>query len=63
MFDHCLAPNSFSGEGEGCDNMTAVIVKLNSQKRRLSDGNANPAVAEEEQVVAATNDDKRPKIE
>lgn len=25
MFDHCLAPNT-SGDGTGCDNMTAVIV-------------------------------------
>lgn len=25
---HCLAPNT-SGDGTGCDNMTAIIVKFN----------------------------------
>ncbi|XP_066995659.2 probable protein phosphatase CG10417 [Anabrus simplex] len=27
LFDHCLAPNTL-GDGTGCDNMTAVIVKF-----------------------------------
>ena len=29
LFDHCLAPNTH-GDGTGCDNMTCVIVLLNS---------------------------------
>ncbi|CAF3972897.1 unnamed protein product [Rotaria sordida] len=28
LFTHCLAPNT-SGDGTGCDNMTAIIVKFN----------------------------------
>jgi protein phosphatase 1G len=28
IFMHCLAPNT-SGDGTGCDNMTAIIVKFN----------------------------------
>jgi len=27
LFDHCLAPDTL-GDGTGCDNMTAVIVKF-----------------------------------
>lgn len=27
MFDHCLAPSTM-GDGTGCDNMTAIIVKF-----------------------------------
>lgn len=29
LFDHCLAPDT-TGDGTGCDNMTAIIVKFNS---------------------------------
>jgi len=28
LFDHCLAPNTL-GDGTGCDNMTAIIIKFN----------------------------------
>ncbi|ENN75443.1 hypothetical protein D910_03774 [Dendroctonus ponderosae] len=37
MFDHCLAPNTM-GDGTGCDNMTAIIVKFkpNLNKRAIS---------------------------
>lgn len=32
MFDHCLAPST-AGDGTGCDNMTAVIIRfLNDEK-------------------------------
>ncbi|XP_053598809.1 probable protein phosphatase CG10417 [Microplitis demolitor] len=31
LFDHCLAPDT-CGDGTGCDNMTAVIVKFKSSK-------------------------------
>lgn len=27
MFDHCLAPGTL-GDGTGCDNMTAIIVRF-----------------------------------
>lgn len=27
MFDHCLAPST-KGDGTGCDNMTAIIVRF-----------------------------------
>lgn len=27
MFDHCLAPSTM-GDGTGCDNMTAIIVRF-----------------------------------
>ncbi|XP_060527784.1 probable protein phosphatase CG10417 [Cylas formicarius] len=33
MFDHCLAPNTM-GDGTGCDNMTAIIVKFNPGLRK-----------------------------
>lgn len=37
LFDTCLAPDTY-GDGTGCDNMTAVIVKFKTNKE-LSDGN------------------------
>ncbi|XP_060863959.1 probable protein phosphatase 2C 6 [Metopolophium dirhodum] len=37
LFEQCLAPNTLS-DGTGCDNMTCIIVKLNTkQKRSRSD--------------------------
>ncbi|KAG7209101.1 hypothetical protein KM043_015247 [Ampulex compressa] len=36
LFDHCLAPDAY-GDGTGCDNMTAVIVRFKSP----SDASAN----------------------
>ncbi|XP_050310758.1 probable protein phosphatase CG10417 isoform X2 [Anthonomus grandis grandis] len=37
LFDHCLAPNTV-GDGTGCDNMTAIIVRFkpNLNKRPIS---------------------------
>ncbi|XP_034251807.1 probable protein phosphatase CG10417 isoform X2 [Thrips palmi] len=34
LFDHCLAPNTL-GDGTGCDNMTAVIVKFRPELSKL----------------------------
>ncbi|KAH8272027.1 hypothetical protein KR018_007036 [Drosophila ironensis] len=34
LFDHCLAPNTM-GDGTGCDNMTAVIVKFQDKMQEL----------------------------
>jgi protein phosphatase PTC2/3 len=28
LFDHCLAPDTTSGDGIGCDNMTILIVAI-----------------------------------
>lgn len=42
LFDYCLAPDTH-GDGTGCDNMTAVIVRFNS----TSDAVTNSAVPEE----------------
>ena len=37
LFEHCLAPDT-SGDGTGCDNMTAIIVRFDetgqAQKRK-----------------------------
>jgi protein phosphatase 1G len=38
---HCLAPNT-SGDGTGCDNMTAIIVKFNFNSTPLSVNNKRP---------------------
>jgi len=35
LFDHCLSPNTM-GDGTGCDNMTAVIVRFNKELGELS---------------------------
>lgn len=50
LFDHCLAPNTL-GDGTGCDNMTAIIVRFKSSKT----GNGEGKTAE---VTAVTK--KRP---
>ncbi|XP_020277630.1 probable protein phosphatase CG10417 [Pseudomyrmex gracilis] len=39
LFDHCLAPDTL-GDGTGCDNMTAVIVKFNLPKNEIVKNNA-----------------------
>ncbi|CAF2241359.1 unnamed protein product [Rotaria magnacalcarata] len=36
LFMHCLAPNT-SGDGTGCDNMTAIIVKFNFNKQSTTE--------------------------
>ena len=36
LFEHCLAPDTM-GDGTGCDNMTAVIVKFNKSLKSLKD--------------------------
>lgn len=35
---HCLAPNT-SGDGTGCDNMTAIIVKFNFNQENIPQTN------------------------
>nr|KAI8750109.1 protein phosphatase 1G-like [Biomphalaria glabrata] len=45
LFDHCLAPNTF-GDGTGCDNMTCIIVVLDSFQ---------PATSEQVSTQASEN--------
>ncbi|XP_030371249.1 probable protein phosphatase CG10417 [Scaptodrosophila lebanonensis] len=54
LFDNCLAPNTM-GDGTGCDNMTAVIVKF---KEKLQDLPATINPAETEDVLASARQQK-----
>ena len=36
LFEHCLAPDTM-GDGTGCDNMTAVIVKFRPDFKNVTD--------------------------
>ena len=36
LFEHCLAPDTL-GDGTGCDNMTAVIVKFKQDFKQVTD--------------------------
>ncbi|KAK0174817.1 hypothetical protein PV327_010544 [Microctonus hyperodae] len=53
LFDHCLSPNTM-GDGTGCDNMTAVIVKFKS----ITPLNENNVTDDNDVAVAASK--KRP---
>lgn len=44
LFDTCLAPTT-EGDGTGCDNMTAVIIKFNSSLADVKDIIATPATS------------------
>lgn len=50
LFHNCLAPNTM-GDGTGCDNMTAIIVKFKPALKELP---TPPALPEED--VSETND-------
>ncbi|RZC32041.1 protein phosphatase 2C 21 [Asbolus verrucosus] len=52
MFDHCLAPNTM-GDGTGCDNMTAIIVKFKSNILKRA---ASPPQLEENDTKRAKTD-------
>jgi protein phosphatase 1G len=60
LFDHCLAPNT-SGDGTGCDNMTCIIIILNTTinskarpvKSELTD---ETAIKSTEQQLSSEND-------
>ena len=43
MFDHCLAPNTF-GDGTGCDNMTCIIIVLDTFHDSSVDGDTETVV-------------------
>ncbi|XP_012256967.1 probable protein phosphatase CG10417 [Athalia rosae] len=54
LFDHCLAPNTL-GDGTGCDNMTAVIVRF----KKPSDATATATEASDPLTISMENK-KRP---
>ena len=62
MFEHCLAPDTM-GDGTGCDNMTAVIVKFKpgfaTVKDVVSNAGANGSVERTEEEPMA----KRAKLD
>ena len=46
MFEFCLAPDT-SGDGTGCDNMTAIIVKFDKLFKTATAGSATKRPATE----------------
>ncbi|KAH8354955.1 hypothetical protein KR093_002912 [Drosophila rubida] len=52
LFDNCLAPNTM-GDGTGCDNMTAVIVKFQQKLQELP-ATIDPTETEDALLAAAT---------
>ncbi|XP_049866905.1 uncharacterized protein LOC126367438 isoform X2 [Pectinophora gossypiella] len=67
MFDHCLAPSTM-GDGTGCDNMTAIIVRfkdgLIADVGQLSNVEVSKKrVAEEEPSSEEQQDSKRQKVD
>lgn len=73
LFHNCLAPNTI-GDGTGCDNMTAIIVKFKPALFQLPAGNNAEAVAqpqkqsrkrscEDGEAEAVSTAEKRQKIE
>lgn len=68
MFDHCLAPSTM-GDGTGCDNMTAILVRFKSgliaevgQVSSNGEGSKKRA-AEEEPNTEEQQDSKRQKVD
>lgn len=67
MFDHCLAPTTM-GDGTGCDNMTAIIVRFKNgaisdvgQHSNNSEGGKKRAAEEDSQEEQ--QDSKRQKVD
>lgn len=68
MFDHCLAPTTM-GDGTGCDNMTAIIVRFKDgvisdvgQHSSNTEGSKKRS-AEDEPCVDNQQDTKRQKLD
>ena len=55
MFEFCLAPDT-SGDGTGCDNMTAIIVKFDKVSNVANVGSATKRPAAE--VTKETNEEE-----
>ncbi|XP_050680774.1 uncharacterized protein LOC126976470 isoform X2 [Leptidea sinapis] len=66
MFDHCLAPSTV-GDGTGCDNMTAIIVRFKdgaiAEVGQFSNSEAPKKRAADDEPNVEQQDSKRPKIE
>ncbi len=54
LFDHCLAPDTM-GDGTGCDNMTAVIVKFKAFKGSSSSSSSAPSAQTDSSVKDDTS--------
>jgi len=54
LFEHCLAPDTM-GDGTGCDNMTAVLVKLKPGFKNICD-EESPTVGVKRSADASTTD-------
>lgn len=67
MFDHCLAPSTM-GDGTGCDNMTAIIVRfkdgvITDVGQHTTIEGSKKRAAEEEPSVEEQQDTKRQKVD
>ncbi|XP_072943734.1 protein phosphatase 1G isoform X2 [Epargyreus clarus] len=67
MFDHCLAPSTM-GDGTGCDNMTAIIVRFKDgiiaeAGQHTSTDGAKKRAAEEEPSTDEQQESKRQKFD
>lgn len=68
MFDHCLAPSTM-GDGTGCDNMTAIIVRFKNGaiteigQRTTNVEGAKKRAAEDEHNQEEQQDLKRQKTD
>ena len=61
MFMHCLAPDT-SGDGTGCDNMTAIIVRLH--KTSLPSDIANGDIPEKRKIEEEIElESKKPRLD
>lgn len=61
MFDHCLAPSTM-GDGTGCDNMTAIIVRFKDGViSEVAQAESKKRAAEE--LPEEQQDSKRPKVD
>ncbi len=56
MFEFCLAPDT-SGDGTGCDNMTAIIVNFTNLNNNVAVGKATKRPASQITTDAQDDDD------
>lgn len=55
LFDHCLAKDTF-GDGTGCDNMTAVIVRFPSSKSDTTNSTITEVCATKKRSLSPTEE-------
>lgn len=56
LFDHCLAPDTL-GDGTGCDNMTAVIVKFKSPATTVKNNTVAEVCVTKKRSVSPTTEE------